>query len=215
MGEVKLASGNPRWGLIGAIGPLAIMVAWFVSERLHYVADFSEDSFTPYFWPRRMGLLLHLAGGLVAIATGLVQLWLGFMGKTAGVHRKLGQLYVVAVVVAAIGAAYLVATIPGHFAYATGLAGMATASLVTTGMAVVAIRRRNIVQHRAWMIRSYCVIFAFVTYRLAGVLGRGLVPLPEDPVATDFDTVLAWGSWVFPLMSAEVGIQLKAMRGRA
>ena len=49
MGEVKLASGNPRWGLIGAIGPLAIMVAWFVSERLHYVADFSEDSFTPYF----------------------------------------------------------------------------------------------------------------------------------------------------------------------
>jgi hypothetical protein len=90
---------------------------------------------------------------------------------------------------------------------------MVAASLVTTGMAVIAIRRRDIGQHKAWMIRSYAVIFAFVTYRLGSDVGRGLVPLPADPVATDFDTVLAWGSWVVPLMVVEVWIQLKAMRG--
>ena len=113
---------------------------------------------------------------------------------------------------AAVGSTYLVATIPGHFAYASGLAGMMAASLVTTGMAVFAIRRRDIKQHKAWMIRSYAVMFAFVTYRLGSMLGRNLVPLPDDPVATDFDVMLAWASWAVPLMVVEVGIQLKAMR---
>ena len=211
MSEAKVASSNSHKRLIGAICLLAFLVLWFVSGRLHYVFDFSEGSYSPYFWPRRMGLLLHLTGGFVAIICGLVQLWLGFSGKTSGLHRYLGKLYVAAVVFGALGAAYLVSTIPGHFAYASGLAGMAAASLVTTGMAVVAIRRRNIAQHQTWMIRSYAVIFAFVTYRLGGALGRRLVPLPDDPVATDFDTMLAWASWAIPLLVAEVCIQLKAM----
>lgn len=214
MAEASPTAKPSRGGLIGVIALLAILMIWFLSGRFHYIADYSEDSYSPYFWPRRTGLLMHLGGGFVAIVSGLVQLWLGLTGKTSGMHRKLGQVYVAAVIVGAAGATYLVSTIPGHFAYASGLAGMVIASLVTTGMAVIAIRRRDIVQHKAWMIRSYAVIFAFVTYRLAAKLGRDLVPLPDDPVATDFDTMLAWASWIVPLMVAEVVIQFKAMRKR-
>jgi len=214
MTEASSMAKRPRWNFIISMAILALLIIWFLSGRIHYIADISETSYSSYFWPRRTGLLLHLGGGFVAIASGLVQLWLGFTGKTSGLHRKLGQVYVGAVLVGAVGATYLVSTIPGHFAYSAGLAGMVTASLVTTAMAVIAIRRRDIVQHKAWMIRSYAVIFAFVTYRLGAKLGRDLVALPDDPVATDFDSMLAWASWVLPLMVAEVIIQFKAMRKR-
>ena len=212
MSEASGTSGTRQWELIGAVGLLAVLSIWFLSGRIHYLTDYSKPSYSDYYWPRRSGLVLHLTGGFVAITSGLVQLWLGVTGKTSGLHRNLGKVYVAAVATAAVGSTYLVATIPGHFAYASGLAGMMAASLVTTGMAVFAIRRRDIKQHKAWMIRSYAVMFAFVTYRLGSMLGRNLVPLPDDPVATDFDVMLAWASWAVPLMVVEVGIQLKAMR---
>jgi len=63
-----------RGSLLGVIGLLAILMLWFLSGRIHYIADISETSYSPYFWRRRAGLLLHLGGGFVAIVSGLVQL---------------------------------------------------------------------------------------------------------------------------------------------
>ena len=37
-------------------------------------------------------------------------------------------------------------------------------TLAISGMALIAIRRRNFIQHKEWMIRSYVVTFAFVTF---------------------------------------------------
>lgn len=42
----------------------------------------------------------------------------------------------------------------------------AAAWIVCTTAAVVAARNRQIVQHRAWMIRSYAVTFTFVSSRV-------------------------------------------------
>ena len=43
---------------------------------------------------------------------------------------------------------------------------LCTAWIITTSMAVLAIRGRNVIQHREWMLRSYTVTFAFVIFRL-------------------------------------------------
>jgi hypothetical protein len=106
--STKAASGTRHGTLIAAIGLLAVLVVWFLWGRVHYVADYSESSYSGYFWPRRSGLLLHLAGGFTAIVTGLVQLWLGFTGRTSALHRRLGRVYVGAVITGAVGATYLV-----------------------------------------------------------------------------------------------------------
>jgi len=45
------------------------------------------------------------------------------------------------------------------------LMGLATAWILTTGVAWAAIVRRKVVLHKEWMIRSYLVVFAFVTFR--------------------------------------------------
>src|ERR1017187_9246684 len=64
-------------------------------------------------------------------------------------------------------ASRLALTIPGHLPYSAGLFMLCVAWGLTTSMALYAIRTRRIEQHREWMLRSYTVTFAFVTYRLA------------------------------------------------
>ena len=124
-------------------------------------------------------------------------------------HRALGRVYVAGIAVGSAGAFYLAVTIePKYFAYAAGLFGLATASVLTTSMALFAIHRRAIQQHREWMIRSYIVTFAFVTFRFAENL---LLPWKIAP-DIEIDTLLAFASWSVPLLLAEPLIQFRKMR---
>jgi uncharacterized membrane protein len=87
--------------------------------------------------------------------------------RTGKLHRRLGRIYVGAIALASFGGFYLADTIEAtYFAYATGLFLLACAWLLTTGMALLAVRRDAIEQHRDWMHRSYIVTFAFVTFLL-------------------------------------------------
>ena len=88
-------------------------------------------------------------------------------------------------------------------AYGMGLAGLAVAWLATTGMAFVAIRRKNITQHKQWMTRSYVVTFAFVTFRLVDDMMRGAKLMPDEQL----DAFLAWSCWAVPLLFTELIIQ--------
>jgi uncharacterized membrane protein YozB (DUF420 family) len=74
-------------------------------------------------------------------------------------------------------------------------------------MAYLAIRRRQVSQHKEWMIRSYVVTFTFVTFRLWMELGA-LQILGQESAAT-----LVWLSWSMPLLATEVVLQgRKVMR---
>jgi uncharacterized membrane protein len=205
---------DSRLPLILIMVLLAAALAWFASQKLHYLTDYSVDSYTPYYWPRRAGLVLHLSGGVLAILAGLVQIWLGLTQRTGTVHRTLGRIYATGVLMGSSGGFYLALTIPGHPAYRAGLLALNAAWLVTTGMALYSIRTRRIEQHREWMIRSYVVTFAFVTYRLASYWLRLWIPVSNDPVADQVDDLMAWACWAIPLLLAEPLIQLRAMRLR-
>lgn len=54
----------------------------------------------------------------------------------------------------------------GKVNWALGLQGLAFAWFVTTGMAYISVRRKKIQQHKEWMIRSYVVTFAFISFRM-------------------------------------------------
>lgn len=206
---------DSRLPLILAIALLAAAFAWFAGQRLHYLTDYSVHSYTDYYWPRRAGLVLHLTGGVLAILAGLVQIWLGLTQRTSTLHRVLGRVYGAGVLMGSIGGFYLALTIPGHPAYRAGLFGLNAAWLVTTGMALYSIRTRRIEQHREWMLRSYTVTFAFVTYRLAAYWLRLWIPVSDDPIADEVDSLMAWACWAVPLLLAEPLIQLRSMRLRA
>ncbi len=200
--------------LIVVLAALALALLWFVVQKLHYLTDYSPASYTPYFWPRRAGLVLHLAGGAVAISAGLVQIWLGLTNRVGALHHALGRVYAAGVLLGSIGGFYLALTIPGPLSYAAGLFVLCIAWVMTTGTALYSIRTRRIEKHREWMLRSYTVTFAFVTYRLVSYWLRRWMHLPESQAADDVDSLMAWASWVVPLMITESFIQLRSMRRR-
>ena len=203
---------NSHAFLIVVLSALAAALLWFVGKKLHYFADYSLSSYGPYFWPRRAGLVLHLAGGGLAISAGLVQLWLGLTDRVGTLHRVLGRVYGAGVLMGSVGGFYLALTIPGHLPYSGGLFMLCIAWVLTTGMALYAIRTRRIQQHREWMLRSYTVTFAFVTYRLASTWLSRWIHVPEDPVADQLDTMLSWACWAVPLLVVEPLIQFRSAR---
>ena len=173
---------DSHWALIIVLTVLAAGLLWFLSDKTHYFTHYSSASYTDYYWPRRAGLLPHLLGGSLAIVSGLVQIWLGLTGRVSTLHRTLGKVYAIGVLIGSMGGIYMALTIPpGYRPYATGLIGLDVAWIVTTSMALYAIHLRNIEQHRDWMLRSYTVTFAFVTsgaYRSAASDRRGETLLP-------------------------------------
>ena len=195
---------NSSLWTVSILSALALLALWFIARSALPYFGFSQAHYGPYFWPRRWGLLLHVAGGVIALTVGLVQLWLGLTNRIAALHRAFGKLYVGVIAVASIAGFYLSLTISGNAPYAAGLFFLCIAWVVTTSMAVLAIRRRNLLQHREWMMRSYAVTFAFVTFRF------GADALASQGLAIrDAQAIMAWACWAIPLLLLEALIQIR------
>src|SRR5215471_6635406 len=128
-----------RWPLIGllSVAVVAALTFWILAAAPYL--RFDPAQFGPAYWPRRYGLLAHIAGGTVALLAGPVQLWLGETRSALAWHRKIGTLYLIGVAVGAAAAFYLALTTPYGWMFASGLFTLAVAWTITTGMAYVAI----------------------------------------------------------------------------
>lgn len=113
--------GNSRLLVISILSALALLALWFIARSALPYFEVSQAHYGPYFWSRRWGLVLHIAGGIIALTVGLVQLWLGLTSRVAALHRALGKLYVGVIAVASIAGFYLALTISGNAPYAAGL----------------------------------------------------------------------------------------------
>ena len=175
--------------------------AFFATAALPYLM--LDPTVLTRYGARQGWLLVHIAGGAVALLTGPVQLWLGVSGRTAGVHRRLGLVYVTSVGVSSLAAFYLSTHTPFGVVFGAGLTGLGVAWILTTALAVAAVRRGLIEQHREWMVRSYVVTFAFVTFRAVwlGLQAAGVGTLQEQLALS------AWFCWAVPLLVTEAVLQ--------
>lgn len=195
---------SPRLWVAIMLSGAAALAAWFIVRSALPYLQVSPDHYGSYFWPRRWGLVLHIAGGITALAVGVVQLWLGLTDRVRLLHRTLGRLYVAVILVGSLAGFYLALTIPGNAPYAAGLFTLCVAWVVTTAMAVLAIQRRNVIQHREWMMRSYAVTFAFVIFRF------GVDTLASQGVPPgDAQVIMAWACWAVPLLLLEPLLQFR------
>jgi hypothetical protein len=197
-----------RWPLLALLGiAAAAALAFWIIAAMPYLR-WDPTQFGEAYWPRRYGLLTHIAGGSAALLVGPLQLWLGETRSKLSWHRTLGTLYLIGVVVGAAGAYYLALTTSLGWIFGAGLFGLAVAWSVTTAMAYLAIRRRVIDQHREWMIRSYVVTLAFVVFRaMVAVLSAFDVGSLPDRLA-----VASWLCWAAPLVLLEPCLQWRKLR---
>jgi hypothetical protein len=75
-------------------------------------------------------------------------------------------------------------------------------------MALVSIRRRRIQEHRAWMIRSYAVIFTAVTFRAWVAIASFGLPFDQWYAAG------SWTAWLINLLFAELLLGAARQRRR-
>jgi uncharacterized membrane protein len=210
MAAVVTRASRSRWPLLGMLGVAAVaaLAFWVISAAPYLRWD--PTQFGDVFWPRRYGLIVHIAGGSTALLVGPLQLWLGETRSKLAWHRTLGTVYLLGVAVGAAGAYYLALTTPDGWVYGAGLFALALAWTITTGMAYLAIRRRAIHQHREWMIRSYVVTLSFVTFRTAAaaleVFGVGTL---QERL-----TFAAWVCWPVPLLLLEICLQWRNFRAQ-
>ena len=206
MNTASLAAPSlPRQSRLGTIALLVlatlIALTFFFVSAVPYLS-LDESRFGPY-WPSRGWLLLHIGGAAVALLTGPIQLWLGLSDRQLGIHRVLGLAYIAGVSFSSIGAFYLASHTGGGWVFGAGLTGLGIAWLVTTGLAFLAIKRHLYEQHKEWMIRSYVVTFAFVTFRaLQASLGAANIGTLQEQLAA-----ASWFCWAVPLLITEAILQ--------
>ena len=190
------------WGTIVLLGIAGVSAAVFLVAFAVPYLTLDQQRFGPY-WPKRGWLLLHITGGMLALSLGPFVLWLGLNRRRMNVHRILGTAYISSIALSSFAAFYLASHTELGWVFGAGLSGLATAWIVTTGMALVSIRKRLIAQHQEWMIRSYVVTFAFVNFRiLAGILQVAAVGTLNEQLAA-----ASWFCWAVPLLVTEVVLQ--------
>jgi uncharacterized membrane protein len=146
-----------------------------------------------------IGVYLHVFAAAVALLLGPFQFSAALRRDHLRLHRWMGRAYLgVGVLVGGLSGLYISQFAFGGPVARLGFAALALCWLYTGLRAYMAIRRRDIAEHRKWMVRNFALAFAAVTLRL-------YLP-PAILAGTDFAVayaVIAWLCWVPNLMFAE------------
>jgi len=192
----------PSRGTIAAFGFPTVIGLWFVSSyALQYLT--AEPGQFGIYENRHQWLYVHVLAGTVALLWGPLQLWLGLNRRTRIPHRILGGLDVASVLVGCTAAFYLAFHADFGWVFSLGLTSMAVAWIITTVLATIAICLRRAEQHREWMIRSYVVTFAFVTFRML----VWILELARVGTLLERQTAASWVAWSLPLLLTEAILQ--------
>lgn len=148
--------------------------------------------------PAPLAVLLHFAGGGLALLIGPWQFLTGPRSRRRRLHQWMGRTYAVCVLVG-IGAGLVLAPFAQEGLVARiGFTLLALATLGTTARAVQLARRGAVSAHREWMIRSYALILAAVTLRFQ--IPLAMISGASFAVAYP---IIAWACWVPNAVVAE------------
>lgn len=143
--------------------------------------------------------MLHLAGGAVALVTGVYQVNRRFRARHRKVHRALGIVYVLAILAAGSAAFPMAATSFSHTDTRFGLGLLGACWIATTLLGFAAILNGDVASHRRWIIRSFALTLAAVMLRIylpvSGLLGISFEAAYR---------VVVWLCWMPNLVVAEI-----------
>ncbi|MDX1314956.1 MAG: DUF2306 domain-containing protein [Eudoraea sp.] len=140
-------------------------------------------------------------GGL-ALLSGFSQFFPRLRRNKPELHRKLGALYVTAVLFSGLAALAISYFTTGGLIPAMGFGTLAILWLFTTYKAYTSIKKKEIDAHQRWMIRSYALCFAAVTLRIYLPLFLGAIQMEFVSAYT----IIAWLCWVPNILFAELVI---------
>lgn len=204
--------------LINQSKPASFVKSGFVLLLTLYVGVVTFQEILPYlrlnkesygrFWDYKWPLFFHISSGITAMLIGPFQFWKKFRNRYIKIHRLLGRIYLIAILTGTISATYLAWT-SGYkisFSWAFGLEALAFVWITTALMACISVRKRRMIQHREWMIRSYVVTLGFFFFRIFNnsVFIKSIMPEFKERGVT-----IIWFCWAIPLLITEIVLSWK------
>ncbi len=133
----------------------------------------------------------HIILGGLALLIGWVQFSEKLRVKNIALHRKIGKVYMISVLISGICGIYIGFHATGGSFSAAGFISLGIVWLYTTVQGFFSARKGNIAKHQQMMIYSYAACFAAVTLRIWLPI---LVISMGDFIAAY--KVVAWLCWV-------------------
>jgi uncharacterized membrane protein YozB (DUF420 family) len=155
--------------------------------------------------------VLHIVSASVYSVLGAFQFSAGFRRRRPGWHRVSGRLLVVLGLVVALSALWLTVFTPffdgsGRLYQVLRLV-FGSAMVLSIVLGFLAIRRRDVARHRAWMIRAYAIALAAGAQVFTLGIGEAIVGKGDTSNA-----LFAGAGWVINLAVAEWVIRRRPAR---
>lgn len=152
-------------------------------------------------------LVLHILSVTVFSILGPFQFATGFRRRRPGWHRAAGGLLVICGLLVGLSALWMTLFYPlkdgtGELLYAFRLL-LGSAMVVSIVLGFAAIRRGDVIRHRAWMMRGYAIGIGAGTQVLTFAAGT-LIAGPPSVLGGD---LLNGAAWVINLAVAEWAIR--------
>jgi len=139
----------------------------------------------------------HITLGGIALLVGWIQFRKKLRLQKINLHRNIGKIYVVSVLLSAIASIYVGYFATGGLISQIGFITLGLIWLYTTLTAFTSIKKGDIITHQKMMIYSYAATFAAVTLRLwlpiLSAILEGFLPAYK---------MVAWLCWVPNLIIA-------------
>ena len=198
---------NPPWPkrlsraasrLMSGLGILlTVVLVWGIASHA-FTMPFGELSgpiLGRYASLSKWGFYAHTFGGGIALIVVLAQFWLAKRSTT--LHRIVGRVYVMAILVSSAGGYYMAWNAYGGWISTIGLSLLATLWWTFTVAGVFYAKKGDLKRHRRWMIRSAALTLAAITLRVMS---------PFLYAAFDVMTaqqIVYWLCWTFNLLIAQ------------
>ncbi|SIS69241.1 Predicted membrane protein [Kaistella chaponensis] len=184
-------------GILATLVGLYPIIYFFVDRKFGLLSSKSAELLSNNFW--NIAFYGHIIFGGLALLVGWLQFSNRLLLKNMKLHRAIGKIYLVSVLISGICGLVISFYATGGIISALGFFSLGVTWLSTTILGFKSIKIGNVQMHEKFMIFSYAACFSAVTLRiwlpiLIGILGN----------FNDAYRIVAWLSWVPNLMVAYI-----------
>ncbi|UHA73245.1 DUF2306 domain-containing protein [Paenibacillus sp. 481] len=152
--------------------------------------------------PWLLAVKIHIALAMISMLTGPFGFVTRIRTQRPHIHRLIGKMYVLSILLNGIPSFYLAAYATGGWVSTAGFICLNAVWLYATFKAYFTIKNRQVEAHRRWMIRSFAITLANLElYVLKTIFKSGL-----DMNADLAYTIAVWASIAVSLFIAELVI---------
>lgn len=180
-----------------------ILICYYLITRAFPMLILTKEVYGPYFFSRVFWVFPHVVFSIIATIIGPFQFIPKIRNKYLKIHRQLGRVYIISTVLSGISGMYLAIISDVNLPYAVGLFMLGVTCVTSSTLAFVSIKNKKVDLHKDWMIRSYVIMFAFVSFRFVEDILMAL----EIGTRVEVSTLMSWACWAVPLFITEIFIQ--------